>query len=144
MNQAILRISTRYLAPILLAVSIIVLLRGHNTPGGGFSGGLLAASAFALYTLAFGADYARKLLRFDPRTLLALGVLIAAVSGLPSLLSGAAYLTSLWIVPSLPFIGAIPLGTPLVFDVGVFITVVGFTLTIMFVLYEYDEEGEES
>ncbi len=142
MNQAILRISARYLAPILLAVSLVVLLRGHNTPGGGFSGGLLAASAFALLTLAFGAGHARRLLRFDPRTLLAVGVLIAAASGLPSLLGGEAFLTSFWVVPTLPVIGELPLGTPLIFDVGVFITVIGFTLTIMFVLYEYDEEGE--
>jgi multicomponent Na+:H+ antiporter subunit B len=141
-NPIILRISARYLVPILLAVSLILLLRGHNAPGGGFSGGLLAASAFALHALAFGSGQTRKLLRFDPRTLLAAGVLIALTSGLPSLFGGQAYLASLWVVPTIPFIGPLPLGTPLVFDVGVFITVIGFTLTIMFVLYEYDEDGE--
>jgi len=142
MNPVILRISARYLVPILLTVSLVLLLRGHNAPGGGFSGGLLAASAFALYTLAFGSGQARKLLRFDPRTLIASGVLIALASGLPALFVGEAYLSSFWVVPTLPLIGALPFGTPLVFDVGVFITVIGFTLTIMFVLYEYDEEGE--
>ncbi|MBE0643398.1 MAG: Na+/H+ antiporter subunit B [Bacteroidetes bacterium] len=142
MNNVILRVSARYLAPLLLAVSVVVLVRGHNAPGGGFSGGLLAASAFALYTFAFGSSHARRLLRFDPRTLLAVGVLIAALSGMPSLLGGEAYLSSRWVVPILPVIGPLPLGTPLIFDVGVFIAVIGFTLTIMFVLYEYDEEGE--
>lgn len=142
MNPIILRISARYLVPILLVVSLVLLLRGHNAPGGGFSGGLLAASAFALYTLAFGSGQARRLLRFDPRTLLATGVLISLASGLPAMFGGEAYLASLWVVPTLPVIGALPLGTPLVFDIGVFITVIGFTLTIMFALYEYDEEGE--
>mgnify|MGYP001315103754 CR=1 FL=1 len=144
MNSTILRISSRYLVPILLVVSIVMLLRGHNAPGGGFSGGLMAASAFALFTLAQGAAAARKLLRVDPRTLLAIGVLVAAASGMPSLFAGEAYLASYWTFPALPLIGEVPLGTPLLFDVGVFVAVIGFALTIMFVLYEYDEDGEES
>ena len=140
MNSILLRISARYLVPILLVVSMILLLRGHNAPGGGFSGGLLAASAFSLYTLSHGAAAARRLLRVDPRTLLAAGVLIAAISGLPSLVAGDAYLASYWTMPALPLIGEVPLGTPLLFDIGVFIAVIGFALTIMFVLYEYDDE----
>ena len=52
MNALILRISARYLAPMLIAVSLLLLLRGHNDPGGGFIGGLLAASALSLQALA--------------------------------------------------------------------------------------------
>lgn len=140
MNSLILRITARYLAPVIIIASLVLLLRGHNEPGGGFIGGLLAAAAFALQALACGAVEARRILRVDPRTLLAVGLLLAAVSTLPSLVDGAAWFTGLWYTVSLPLAGDFPLGTPLLFDVGVYVAVIGFTLTIVFVLIANDSE----
>lgn len=142
MNSVILRIAARHLTLILLLASVILLLRGHNAPGGGFIGGLLAASAVALRAMACGVDDARRLLRFDPRTLINGGLLVALSSGLPALLSDKPFMTGMWIVPELPLFGALPLGTPLWFDLGVYFAVIGFTLTIFFTLAEAPGEKQ--
>jgi multicomponent Na+:H+ antiporter subunit B len=122
--------------PPLLVFSIYLLLRGHHYPGGGFVGGLIAGSAFALYALAFDALSARKLLRFDPRDITAAGLAIALVSGLPPLLSGNAFLTGTWWkIPVRPGV-TIDLGTPVIFDVGVYLVVLGVLLSLVFLLAE--------
>lgn len=139
MSSVIFRIAARSMTPLLAATAIFLLLRGHNAPGGGFIGGLLAAGAIALYGMAFGAAAARRWLRFTPRRLMAVGLLLALTSGLPSLISGQPFLTGVWTQPVLPLIGALPLGTPLWFDLGVFLVVVGFVLTIFFALLEAEE-----
>jgi multicomponent Na+:H+ antiporter subunit B len=130
----ILSTATRYMLPLLLLFSIFLLHRGHNEPGGGFVGGLVASAAFALYTIAYSVHDARRALRVNPRTLIAVGLLTATVSGVVGLLAGEAFLTGLWSTFSVPAVGK--LGTPLLFDVGVYLTVLGVTLTIVFVLAE--------
>jgi multicomponent Na+:H+ antiporter subunit B len=115
--------------PLLLVFSVFLLLRGHNQPGGGFVGGLVAASAFALYGVAFDVQRARQALLVKPLTLLGTGLLIALISGLPSVVRGGAFLTALW-APGLP------LGTPAVFDLGVFLVVLGVVLMMIFSLSE--------
>lgn len=139
MSSVIFRIAARSLTPLLAATAIFLLLRGHNAPGGGFIGGLLAAGAIALYGMAFGAGAARRWLRFTPRRLMAVGLLLALTSGLPSLIYGQPFLTAVWTRPVLPLFGELPLGTPLWFDLGVFLVVVGFVLTIFFALLESEE-----
>jgi len=135
-TSIILRTATRYMFPPLLVFSVYLLLRGHHYPGGGFVGGLIAGSAFALYALAFDAATARKLLRFDPRDITATGLAVALVSGLPSLLSGNTFLTGTWWkVPVRPGI-TIDLGTPLIFDMGVYLVVLGVLLSLIFLLAE--------
>jgi multicomponent Na+:H+ antiporter subunit B len=134
MNSLILSTATRYLLPLLLMFSIFLLLRGHNEPGGGFVGGLVAGAALALYALALGLRTARQVLGVDPRTLIYVGLLAAAVSGLPAMFTGLAFMTGLWSAGALPVIGKV--GTPLLFDVGVFLVVIGITLTIIFTLIE--------
>lgn len=134
MKSLILESAARALLPLFLIFSIFVLLRGHNDPGGGFVGGLVAASAFALYALAFGVDSARKILTFSPHLLMAAGLLIAAVSGLVGLYFGDAFLHGLWLEQKVPVIGSF--GTPFVFDIGVYMVVVGVVLTIVFTLFE--------
>jgi len=121
-----------YLLPLLLMFSIFLLLRGHNEPGGGFVGGLVAAAALTLYAIALGLRSARQILGFDPSTLIYVGLLVAAVSGLPALFSGLEFMTGLWSSRPLPVIGK--LGTPLLFDVGIYLVVIGITLTIIFSL----------
>jgi len=123
------------LLPLLLLFSVFLLLRGHNEPGGGFVGGLIAAAAFALYAFAEGADAARFVLRIAPRTLIATGLATAVLSALVApVFAGLPFMTGLWSKVTLPAIGK--LGTPLFFDLGVFQVVLGVTLLIIFSLAE--------
>ena len=136
MTSIILRTATRYMFPPLLVFSVYLLLRGHHYPGGGFVGGLIAGSAFSLYALAFDAAAARKLLRADPHTVTASGLAVALASGLPALFSGHAFLTGTWwSIPVRPGV-SMDLGTPLIFDIGVYLVVLGVLLTLVFTLAE--------
>jgi len=134
MKSLILRTASRYLMVLLVLFSVFILLRGHNEPGGGFVGGLLIAGAFALYALAYEAKAARRLLRFDPRTIIGVGLVTAAGSGLAAMWHGQPFLTGLWLPYPIPFLGK--LGTVLFFDLGVYLVVLGTTLLVLFTLEE--------
>ena len=134
MASIILSTAARYLLPLLRMFSVFVLFRGHDEPGGGFVGGLVAASAFALYALALDTDQARRVLRFDPRSILALGLLTSTMAGASALLLGKPFLTGLWTTVVLPVAGKI--GTPMFFDIGVYLVVVGMASLIIFSLTE--------
>lgn len=136
MNSLILRVATRFMLPLLILFSIFLLLRGHNEPGGGFSGGLVGASAFVLYGFAFGVPEAKWALRVDPRGLIGAGLLTALGSGCLALLTGRPLMTGLWAERELPAYGTLHVGTPLLFDAGVYLVVVGVTLSIFFPLAE--------
>jgi len=136
MTSLILSTAARYLLSLLLVFSIFILIRGHNEPGGGFIGGLIAAAAFALNAVAFDAATTRRILRVDPRTLVPLGLLIALGSGTIPLLVGEPFLTGMWLTAHVPGLGEIALGTPLVFDCGVYLVVLGVTLTMILTLAE--------
>lgn len=133
-QSLILSTAALYLLPLLLLFSIFLLFRGHNEPGGGFVGGLVAAAAFALYAIAFNVPRTRRLLRVNPRLLIAFGLLMALASGLFAWLQGAPFMTALWGEQTYPIFGK--LGTPLLFDMGVYLVVLGITLKIIFVLAE--------
>jgi multisubunit Na+/H+ antiporter MnhB subunit len=134
-TSTILRAATRVLMPLLLLFAVFLLLRGHNQPGGGFVGGLVVASSLVLYSIAFGVDAARRALLVRPATLLGVGLLVALASGLPAIVTGQPFMTALWTeMPLGP--AAVALGTPLLFDAGVFLTVIGVVLTIVFTLAE--------
>ena len=133
-DSLILRATTRLLFPLTLAFSVFLLLRGHNEPGGGFAGGLTAAAAFALILASDGLDKAREVLRLDPLVFVGVGLTLALLSGVPPLLDGGAYLTGHWLEAKVPVIGH--LGTPLVFDLGVYLAVLGVVATIVFELAE--------
>jgi multicomponent Na+:H+ antiporter subunit B len=114
--------------------SLFLLVRGHNLPGGGFVGGLVAAAAFMLYAIAHDVEEARRLLRVNTISLLGVGLLLALGSGLLSLVQGKAFMTGLWLHHHVPVLGK--LGTPVVFDIGVYLVVLGATLTVLFTLVE--------
>ncbi|MEO5819664.1 MAG: Na+/H+ antiporter subunit B [Vicinamibacteraceae bacterium] len=124
------RTATRILMPLLLLFSVFLLLRGHNEPGGGFVGGLVAAAAFALYGLAYGVERAQQALFVEPLTLLGAGLLIAFASGLPALLRGQPFLTAQWLA------GPVAFGSPVVFDLGVYLVVTGVAAMMIFSLAE--------
>jgi multicomponent Na+:H+ antiporter subunit A len=129
-DSPIFRTAARLLMPLLLLFAVFLLLRGHNEPGGGFVGGLIAAAAFALYAIAFGVQRAQQALLVKPLTLLGAGLLIALLSGLPAVLRGRPFLSALWAA------GPLPLGTPALFDAGVFMVVTGVVLMMIFSLAE--------
>jgi multicomponent Na+:H+ antiporter subunit B len=132
----ILPTAARLLLPLLLLFSAFLLLRGHNAPGGGFAAGLVAAAAFALYAIATDVRAARRALGVAPRALLGVGLLVALASGLLAVLVGSPFLTGLWGSLLLPGVGQVDVGTPLLFDVGVYLVVVGMALTIVLSLAE--------
>lgn len=146
MRSLILHQAGHKLFPWLIVLSVVVLYRGHNLPGGGFIGGLIAATAFLLASLGDSVQDARKLLRMDPTVLMGVGLAVAIVSGLPGVFAGDPFMTGEWLPDfKLPILGKIHLGTPLLFDVGVYFTVIGFVLHSAFSLSslsEFDEEDD--
>ncbi|QDU35978.1 Na(+)/H(+) antiporter subunit B [Maioricimonas rarisocia] len=136
MDTVILRTATRALLPLLLLFSVFLFLRGHNEPGGGFVGGLMATGAITLYAMANGVAAARRVLRVSPRTLIGAGLLLGLGSGLLPILFGRDFLTGLWTTATVPGLGELHLGTPLLFDVSVYSVVTGVTLAFVLTLLE--------
>ena len=136
MTSLILSTAARYLLPLLLLFSFFILIRGHNEPGGGFIGGLIAAAAFALNAIAFDARSTRRTLRIDPRMLIPAGLSIALVSGIIALFSGDRFMTGKWFSVFVPGLEQLDIGTPLLFDCGVYLLVLGVTLTMILTLTE--------
>ncbi|MBY5958203.1 Na+/H+ antiporter subunit B [Membranicola marinus] len=135
MNSVILRTAASFLLPLLIMFSVFILLRGHYLPGGGFVGGLVAAVGFVLHMFANGLDETRRLLMIHPGYLLPCGLSLALLSGFtPVLITGEPFMTGVWLDDPVPVIGSI--GTALFFDLGVYLVVVGVSLTILFTISE--------
>jgi multicomponent Na+:H+ antiporter subunit B len=134
MKQLIIKTATNFLLPLLLLFSIFILLRGHYLPGGGFVGGIIAAIAFVLHAFAFGLRNTRKLLRISPMRLMPLGLALALFSAVLPLFQGLPIMTGLWLSEPLPVIGLV--GSALLFDLGVYLVVLGVALTIIFTISE--------
>lgn len=129
MRSLILETATRFLAPLLILFSLFLLSRGHHESGGGFAGGLLASIAFALHLFASDPKAGRKVLPVDPHVLIGAGLLVAFVSGAIPLFGGLPLFTGLWIPPAS---GTTPhYGSPLLFDIGVYLVVAGITVLIL-------------
>ena len=135
MKSLILKTVTGLLFSLLLLLSVYLFFRGHNEPGGGFIGGLVGAGAFVLLIMAYGPVEARRVLRVDPKTLIGWGLLAGAFSGIISMMFGHSYLTGVWAMPVI-WGTELHLGTPLIFDVGIYLIVVGFTLAVIYSLEE--------
>ncbi len=120
MNTLIFRTVAPLLTVVMLVFSVFVLLRGHNEPGGGFIGGLIAGASIALYGIAMGTGAARQALRVDPVALAAAGLGLALLSGMVSLPLDVPFLTGLWAEWE-----GVTLSTPLFFDIGVYLVVAG-------------------
>ena len=139
MNSLILSTAARILMPLILALSVFVFFRGHNQPGGGFVGGLLAATAFALLEKAEGLEAARRALRFRPQSIAAFGLGCALVSGLWGGLGAGAFLSGMWPFVAVDAAGnkhGLPIGSIPLFDLGVYLVVLGTVTAILFALEE--------
>jgi len=137
MNSVILQGATRLLVALILLFSVYMLLRGHNLPGGGFIAGLIAAAAFILYALAWSLREAREALRISPVRLATVGALLSLASAVPGALQAYPPFTGLWL-----FLGGsdgekgVPLSTVLLFDIGIYLAVLGSVLALFFTLEE--------
>lgn len=136
-RSVLLATAARYLMPLMIIFSVFLLLRGHNEVGGGFVGGLVAASALMLYGIAISPAAARALMPIEPRLLIGLGLLTALSSGLMSVLAGHPFMTGLWLKTPLPVVGKV--GTPLLFDTGVYLVVIGVVMWILLTLAEEEK-----
>ena len=134
MGSLIFRTTAHIVAVLMLIFSFYLLLRGHNQPGGGFIGALVAVIGFALLMLAESAAYVRRRLYYSPLNIAAVGIGLALLAGILGLLTGQPFLTGLW------WKDILPLGTPLLFDVGVYLAVLGGVLSILLRMNEGFEE----
>lgn len=136
MTSLIFNAVVRALQPLLLFFSVFLLLSGHHEPGGGFTGGLVAASAFVLHATANDPASARRALRVPLTKLIGVGLLCSISSGLVAVVRGKPFLTSVWLKIGAGGLGIVELGTPLLFDLGVYLVVMGVTLTFVLSLAE--------
>ena len=128
MATTILLQTAKLLVPLALLVSVYIFFKGHQAPGGGFVGGLVAAVALILYRMCAGGDALRRLLPVRERTLIAGGLSLAAATGAAALLAGLPFLTSNNGYLPLPGGDAFHWATVAAFDAGVFLVVVGVTV----------------
>jgi multicomponent Na+:H+ antiporter subunit B len=133
-ESMILRTIARVMLPLLLLLSLFMVVRGHHLPGGGFVGGLLASAAIILQIVAFGPDYAREIVPVNYLRVAAIGVGSAACWGLLALIQGEPFMAARWLDTPIPGIGK--LDTPVMFDIGVYLTVIGVTTQLALVLAE--------
>jgi multicomponent K+:H+ antiporter subunit A len=124
----------RLLLPVAGVVSIFFLLRGHNAPGGGFVGGLVMSTAFIVQYMVSGTVWVESRMRIHPQYWIAAGLLSAAVAGMGAWLAGKSFLTSLAWHAEIPVLGELHLSSVLLFDVGVYLLVVGATTLMLIAL----------
>jgi len=132
MNSVILQIAAKYVRWMLLIFALVALIRGHNYPGGGFIGGLLAGLALVYDGFAFNHKQISKKKKIKPVWYIGIGLLLIFISILPGFFSGETLMKGIWLSFSIPLLGQLKLGTPFIFDIGVFFVVIG--ITIMFFL----------
>ncbi|MFI8750677.1 Na+/H+ antiporter subunit B [Vreelandella lionensis] len=134
----ILNTAARFLMPLQLMFSVFLLLRGHDEPGGGFIAGLVAAGAFTLYLFAFGVSATKEVLRMvDPRDLIGAGLLLGMISVVPAWFMGQPFFTAQWwTIPVIDFKAS----TPLIFDIGVYLAVLGSVMGMVMALMEVDKD----
>ncbi len=130
-HPPILAMISQSLLPLALLVSFYIFLRGHNMPGGGFIAGLITSVALIQQYIAHGVDWVKPRIKVDYQDLIAWGVLIAAMTGVGSWFFGRPFMTTWFDYFDIPFVGEIELASALIFDLGVYLTVVGATLLIL-------------
>ncbi|MGV2098276.1 MULTISPECIES: Na+/H+ antiporter subunit B [unclassified Rhizobium] len=139
MNTLIFRTIAPFLTALMLLFSVFILLRGHNEPGGGFIGGLIAASALAIYGIANGVPAVRRAIRFHPLAIAGAGLLMSSVAGLISIFAAVPFMTGLWIYPVILGV-EVPLSSVMLFDFGVYFVVLGAITAIALTLEEREVE----
>ena len=132
MQSVILKTATRLMVGMILVFAVYLLLRGHHEPGGGFIAALVASTGFALFAIAEGPGKVHRAVRVRPATIAFTGLSLAIIAGLPGVFASRPFLTGMWwnLGPNFS------VGTPLIFDIGVFLAVLGAILAILLTLEE--------
>jgi multicomponent K+:H+ antiporter subunit A len=136
-------VAARWVLPLAIVVSVYVFLRGHNVPGGGFVAGLITAVALLLRHMAHRVDGAAARRRLDYTRLTASGLLVAGGTGVAAWGLGKPFLTSAQAEPVLPLLGALPLASATLFDLGVYLAVVGTTMLMLVSLADASGDAGE-
>ncbi len=130
-HSVMVTVLVRLLLPLAMAASVYFFLRGHNLPGGGFVAGLVTSIALVLLYVANGVRWTASRLQLDLPRMVSAGVLIAGLTGIGSWFFARPFLTSASAHPTLPLIGELPLATAALFDLGVYLTVVGAVMLML-------------
>jgi len=130
-NNLILRTTTSLIAFILLGFAVYLLFAGHNLPGGGFVGGLMTAASVILMYIAYGLEAVQKVLPINFRTLIPIGLIIALLTGVGAFFFDVPFLTHTFGQVYIPLLGHVEIATAMFFDIGVYVTVLGATITII-------------
>ncbi len=140
-RSLLLAVVSRLLLPLAALASIYLFLRGHNLPGGGFIAGLVLAIALILQFVANGERWVGERVGVDFRPWIGWGLLIAGGTGVASWLLGAPFLTSSYDYPVWPIVGEVPLASAALFDLGVYLTVVGATMVALVAISRLGGDG---
>lgn len=140
-NDLILRTTTTLIAFILFGFSVYLFFAGHNKPGGGFIGGLMTSAAIILMYMAYGMESVAKIIPINFRVVIPIGLLIAVGTGVGSFIFGQPFLSQTFAYFQLPVLGKTELATALLFDLGVYLTVIGVTMTIILTIAQ-DQKDE--
>ncbi len=132
MNQNILQLAEKPIRLLLIIIAVVALLRGHNYPGGGFIGGLLAGLSIAFKSLAYDVESVKRNLKISPQNLIGLGLSTVFISLLPSIFKQAEFMQAYWTKIDIYNFFTLKLGTPLIFDIGVFFVVIGIVIHFIF------------
>jgi len=138
MNSVILQIASKYVRWLLVIFSVIMLLRGHNLPGGGFIGGLLAGLSLAYKGFAYTPSVLEKELKIRPEIIMVFGLLLIFISLWPGMVLEGTLMQGVWFTIPFPFTEGYKFGTPFLFDIGVYFIVIGVTVLFLFSLSDKD------
>src|SRR5699024_12748444 len=137
-NNMLFIVSMRVLSLFFFTWSFCLLLAGHNNPGGGFIGGLMTATAVLVLYLVFDMTTIAKAIPISFTTMIGVGLLLAAFTGIISIIFGYPFLTQFFEYFQIPMFGEVELTTALIFDLGVYLVVVVAALTIILAMAEDD------
>lgn len=138
MNSVILQIASKYVRWLLVIFSVIMLLRGHNLPGGGFIGGLLAGLSLAYKGFSFTPSVLEKEMKIRPEIFMVFGLLLIFISLWPGVVLESTLMQGIWFTIPFPFTEGYKFGTPFLFDIGVYFVVIGVTVLFLFSLSDKD------
>ena len=131
MKNVLLEQTVTFVKYLLLVLAVYLLWRGHNEPGGGFIAGIMASIGHVFYAIVYGSKVTRRKMIASPYTFIGMGLLTSVCSAFIPMFQNKAPLTGLWVE-----IGGVAMGTPLLFDIGVFMVVFGMITAIILTIIE--------
>lgn len=139
MRNVLLEQTVAFIYRFLILMALYLLWRGHNEPGGGFIAGIIAAIGNIFYAIVFGAGRARDKMIAQPFTFIGTGLLVSVGAAFLPVIQGLSPLTGLWLEIPLWGTQTLHLGSPLLFDIGVFCVVFGMITAIVLTIMEVME-----